>query len=327
MTLTTTPLPFHPATTDRSRPSAARPTARHRARARTRRRDAGGRSRTTTVTNAGTSACRRTRASTSGSSAGTPTRASSSTTTVARPARSPWSRASCSRRRAHRRRTTPAAGDQPHRRQRAGLRPGPRPLGREPDRAGRDERARLLAAARHDGLLRADARPIVHPCRDRRRRRATRSDAGRSGPARARRLGRRGCGRERDRRRARAGTRAGCCGSGRSKRRGPSGVVRCSSTPGRSNCDGATVRSRARSSIDRNVLEWRLDPTSDHRAARGRRSSRLVIVVCDEGYASSFAAVSLQDLGLSNATDLVGGFQAWRAAGPRGTRAAATEPS
>ena len=40
-----------------------------------------------------------------------------------------------------------------------------------------------------------------------------------------------------------------------------------------------------------------------------------MIVVCDEGYASSLAAVSLQDLGLFNATDLVGGFQAWRAAG------------
>ena len=41
----------------------------------------------------------------------------------------------------------------------------------------------------------------------------------------------------------------------------------------------------------------------------------MVIVVCDEGYASSLAAASLLDLGLRNATDLDGGFQAWRAAG------------
>jgi len=67
--------------------------------------------------------------------------------------------------------------------------------------------------------------------------------------------------------------------------------------------------------IDRNVLEWRLDPTSDHRIPEADDPARLVIVFCDEGYASSFAAVSLQDLGLINATDLVGGFQAWRAAG------------
>jgi rhodanese-related sulfurtransferase len=67
--------------------------------------------------------------------------------------------------------------------------------------------------------------------------------------------------------------------------------------------------------IDRNVLEWRLDPTSDDRSPDAVDHSRPVIVVCNEGYASSFAAVALQDLGLDNATDLIGGFQAWRAAG------------
>lgn len=65
--------------------------------------------------------------------------------------------------------------------------------------------------------------------------------------------------------------------------------------------------------IDRNVLEWRLDPTSGHHlpvAEEGRR----VILVCNEGYASSLAAATLIDLGLSGATDLVGGYRAWVAA-------------
>jgi rhodanese-related sulfurtransferase len=66
----------------------------------------------------------------------------------------------------------------------------------------------------------------------------------------------------------------------------------------------------------RNVLEWRADPTSPHRdPSLAGDPSRVVIVVCDEGYQSSLAAAVLQDLGLARATDLVGGFQAWRAAG------------
>jgi rhodanese-related sulfurtransferase len=64
--------------------------------------------------------------------------------------------------------------------------------------------------------------------------------------------------------------------------------------------------------IERNVLEWRLDPTSPHRIAEMDRPDRRVIVVCDEGYASSLAAAALLDLGLSDVTDLAGGFQAWR---------------
>jgi rhodanese-related sulfurtransferase len=67
--------------------------------------------------------------------------------------------------------------------------------------------------------------------------------------------------------------------------------------------------------IERNVLEWRLDPASAHRIPQSSTHDRVVIVVCDEGYASTFAALSLQQLGLRNATDLVGGFQAWKAAG------------
>lgn len=66
----------------------------------------------------------------------------------------------------------------------------------------------------------------------------------------------------------------------------------------------------------RNVLEWRADPASgasDPELAGD--PGRQVILVCDEGYASSLAAIVLQDLGLPNATDLVGGFQAWRRAG------------
>ena len=64
--------------------------------------------------------------------------------------------------------------------------------------------------------------------------------------------------------------------------------------------------------IDRNVLEWRLDPFGSHRIHEASDAYRPVILVCDEGYASSLAAVSLLDLGRRNVTDLIGGYQAWR---------------
>jgi len=67
--------------------------------------------------------------------------------------------------------------------------------------------------------------------------------------------------------------------------------------------------------IDRNTLEWRLDPTSPWRVPQGSDHDQHIVLICNEGYASSLAAVTLQELGLHNATDLVGGFQAWRAAG------------
>jgi rhodanese-related sulfurtransferase len=67
--------------------------------------------------------------------------------------------------------------------------------------------------------------------------------------------------------------------------------------------------------VDRNVLEWRLAPTSDHRLPEAPDPDRVVVLVCNEGYASSLAAALLQDLGLPRATDLDGGFQAWIAAG------------
>lgn len=67
--------------------------------------------------------------------------------------------------------------------------------------------------------------------------------------------------------------------------------------------------------VERNVLEWRLDPASDARLdVAGSRDVR-VIVMCDEGYASTLAAMTLRQLGLHRATDLEGGFQAWRRAG------------
>jgi rhodanese-related sulfurtransferase len=65
--------------------------------------------------------------------------------------------------------------------------------------------------------------------------------------------------------------------------------------------------------IDRNVLEWRLDPTCPHRIADVGDADRRVIIVCDEGFASSLAARTLRQLGLHRATDLAGGFQAWKA--------------
>ncbi|MEV6490416.1 rhodanese-like domain-containing protein, partial [Actinoplanes sp. NPDC051633] len=67
--------------------------------------------------------------------------------------------------------------------------------------------------------------------------------------------------------------------------------------------------------IERNVLEWRLDPRSDARLSFATRYDLEIIVTCQEGYTSSLAAAALQDLGLSRATDLDGGFAAWRAAG------------
>ncbi|HWM59244.1 MAG TPA: rhodanese-like domain-containing protein [Pseudonocardia sp.] len=67
--------------------------------------------------------------------------------------------------------------------------------------------------------------------------------------------------------------------------------------------------------IERNHLEWRLDPASDARIPEAVDHDVMWVVVCSAGYSSSLAAASLQDLGLHNATDLAGGYQAWKAAG------------
>jgi rhodanese-related sulfurtransferase len=65
--------------------------------------------------------------------------------------------------------------------------------------------------------------------------------------------------------------------------------------------------------IDRNVLEWRLDPSSDHREASVGSHQR-VVIICNEGYSSSLAAATLRLLG-RDATDVIGGFQNWLACG------------
>jgi len=64
--------------------------------------------------------------------------------------------------------------------------------------------------------------------------------------------------------------------------------------------------------VDRNVLEWRLDPTSPDRLAEITGPDQPIVLFCDEGYASSLAAATLRELGLRRATDLDGGYQAWR---------------
>jgi rhodanese-related sulfurtransferase len=67
--------------------------------------------------------------------------------------------------------------------------------------------------------------------------------------------------------------------------------------------------------IERNVLEWRFDPASSSRLPLATNHDLQMIVFCSEGYTSSLAAAALQDLGLFRATDIVGGFHAWRATG------------
>jgi rhodanese-related sulfurtransferase len=66
--------------------------------------------------------------------------------------------------------------------------------------------------------------------------------------------------------------------------------------------------------VQRNVLEWRLDPESEHRDDVLARRDRRVIVICNEGYQSSLAAATVRRFGV-DATDVIGGFQAWREAG------------
>ena len=67
--------------------------------------------------------------------------------------------------------------------------------------------------------------------------------------------------------------------------------------------------------VERNVLEWRFDPRSEARLPEAVGYDLRLIVMCSQGYASSLAAASLQDLGLRHATDLTGGFSAWERAG------------
>jgi rhodanese-related sulfurtransferase len=63
--------------------------------------------------------------------------------------------------------------------------------------------------------------------------------------------------------------------------------------------------------IERNVLEWRLDPNGAHRIPQVTGFDQPVVVVCSQGYASSLAAASLHELGFLHASDLIGGYLAW----------------
>ena len=67
--------------------------------------------------------------------------------------------------------------------------------------------------------------------------------------------------------------------------------------------------------VPRNELEWRLDPDCDYRDPELARPDAQVVVFCNAGYQSSLAAATLKDMGFERATDLDGGFQAWRDAG------------
>jgi len=67
--------------------------------------------------------------------------------------------------------------------------------------------------------------------------------------------------------------------------------------------------------IERNVLEWRLDPRGEARIPAPARADAQIIVVCSEGYASTLAVATLRRIGLHEATDLDGGFRAWKVAG------------
>jgi rhodanese-related sulfurtransferase len=64
--------------------------------------------------------------------------------------------------------------------------------------------------------------------------------------------------------------------------------------------------------VERTVLEWRLDPTSPDRLPEADDPDRRVVLVCNEGYSSSLAAHTLREIGLTRATDLVGGYRSWR---------------
>jgi len=76
--------------------------------------------------------------------------------------------------------------------------------------------------------------------------------------------------------------------------------------------DGVVPRAQF---FPRNVIEWRADPSSTAHDPAFSDLDRPVVVMCDEGYQSSLVAATLQRLGFAQATDLVGGFQAWREAG------------
>jgi rhodanese-related sulfurtransferase len=75
--------------------------------------------------------------------------------------------------------------------------------------------------------------------------------------------------------------------------------------------------------VERNHLEWRLDPCSDARLPWVTGYDHRIIVVCEDGYTSSLAAAALLELGLYRATDMIGGFRVWVAEGLPSAPAAA----
>ena len=78
--------------------------------------------------------------------------------------------------------------------------------------------------------------------------------------------------------------------------------------------------------VPRSVLEWRLDPVSPYRNEAACDLERHVVLVCADGFSSSLAAATLQELGFARATDVIGGFAAWRAAGLPVAAAGPSEP-
>ncbi len=78
--------------------------------------------------------------------------------------------------------------------------------------------------------------------------------------------------------------------------------------------------------VERNVLEWRLDPSGDHRLPEVTDYDTTVVVVCSQGYASSLAADNLRVLGYRHAADLIGGYQAWLTWQAHEARGASTTP-
>jgi rhodanese-related sulfurtransferase len=67
--------------------------------------------------------------------------------------------------------------------------------------------------------------------------------------------------------------------------------------------------------VPRSVLEWRLDPASPWRNEHAPGLDGQVILLCAHGFSSSLAAATLVELGFAHVGDVVGGFEAWRAAG------------
>ena len=235
---------------------------------------------------------------TRGSSVGTCTKASTCTITADRRARSVSSRASCSRRRVDSARRA-GSGKATHDRHRAGVRPWARPLGRQPDPAGGNEYPRVLSALDDHGLLRdrigLDVPSVAHrgcrPASGGEARLMTTVDELLEAAGAARPRHARGCRRKR------------------------SSTARCWWTPVPSNSASARARSRGRCSSSGTCWSGGSILPREARIPQATDHDVVVILVCSEGYSSSLAAASLQDLGLRNATDLIGGFQAWRDAG------------